>query len=58
MEPGDITLDLSPHETKTYPLTITPPDGMPEGVYPFEITCLQEGEVGEYVSTGGKVIIQ
>jgi mannose/cellobiose epimerase-like protein (N-acyl-D-glucosamine 2-epimerase family) len=58
MEPGDITLDLSPHETKTYPLTITPPDGMPEGVYPFEITCLQEGEVGEYVSGEGKVIIQ
>ncbi|MCK5010885.1 MAG: hypothetical protein KAS98_10400, partial [Deltaproteobacteria bacterium] len=58
MEPGDITLDLPPHEVRSYSLTITPPEGMPEGIYPFEITCMREGGVGEYVTAGGKVIIR
>ncbi len=58
MEPGDITFDLSPHEVKTYPLTITPPEGMPEGDYHFEITCMRDGGVGEYVSVPGKVVVQ
>ena len=58
MEPGDITLDLPPHEVTSYSLTITPPEGMPEGIYPFEITCMREGGVGEYVTAGGKVIIR
>jgi mannose/cellobiose epimerase-like protein (N-acyl-D-glucosamine 2-epimerase family) len=57
MEPGDTTFELSPHECKSYPLTITPPKEMPEGVYHFEIACLPEGNVGEYVSTMGKVTI-
>lgn len=57
MEPGDITFDLAPHEIKTYELTITPPDNMPEGAYCFELTCLPEGPVGEYISAGGKLII-
>jgi hypothetical protein len=30
---------------------------MPEGIYPFEITCMREGGVGEYVTAGGKVIM-
>ena len=58
MEPGDITFDLSPHQSKSYQLTITPPEGMPEGVYRFELTCMREGGVGEYVPAGGKVIIR
>jgi hypothetical protein len=57
MEPGDITFDLAPHEIKTYELTITTPDNMPEGAYCFELTCLPEGPVGEYISAGGKLII-
>jgi len=56
MEPGDITLDLAPHEVKSYPLTITLPEGMPKGAYCFELTGMPEGEVGEYVAVGGKVI--
>ena len=58
MEPNDVTFDLSPHECKSYPLTITPPEGMPEGDYNFEITCIREGAVGEYVSRGGKITIR
>jgi mannose/cellobiose epimerase-like protein (N-acyl-D-glucosamine 2-epimerase family) len=58
MEPGDTSFDLSPHEVKSYPLTITPPEDMPEGDYHFEITCMPEGGVGEYVSALGKVVIQ
>jgi len=58
MEPGDTTFDLSPHEVKSYPLTITPPEAMPEGGYHFEITCMREGGVGEYVSSLGKVVIK
>jgi hypothetical protein len=58
MEPGNRILDLSPHEVTSYKLTITPPDGMPEGDYCFEIACLPEGAVGEYVSVGGRVILR
>jgi hypothetical protein len=58
MEPNDVTFDLSPHECKSYALTITPPEGMPEGDYNFEITCIREGAVGEYVSRGGKITIR
>jgi hypothetical protein len=58
MEPNDVTFDLSPHECKSYAVTITPPEGMPEGDYNFEITCIREGAVGEYVSRGGKVTIR
>jgi hypothetical protein len=31
---------------------------MPEGDYNFEITCIREGAVGEYVSRGGKIKIK
>ena len=58
MEPGDTTFDLSPHESTSYTLTITPPEGMPEGTYHFEIACIPEGKVGEYTSVGGKIIIR
>ena len=58
MEPNDVTFDLSPHECKSYALTITPPEGMPEGDYNFEITCIREGAVGDYVSRGGKITIR
>lgn len=58
MEPGDIVFDLAPHEIKSYTLTITPPRDMPGGVYPFEITCMPDGEVWEYVPAAGKVIIR
>jgi hypothetical protein len=58
MEPGDSTFELSPHETNSYVLTVTPPQGMPEGTYYFELTCMYEGEVGEYVSVGGKLEIK
>jgi mannose/cellobiose epimerase-like protein (N-acyl-D-glucosamine 2-epimerase family) len=57
MEPSDITFDLSPHECTTYTLTITPPEGMPEGVYHFELACMREGGVGEYVPAYGKVTV-
>jgi hypothetical protein len=58
MEPGDTNFNLSPHESISYPLTITPPEGMPEGIYHFEITCMREGGVGEYASVSGKVVIR
>ena len=58
MEPGDIVFELAPHEVKSYPLTITPPKDMPQGYYPFEITCFPEGTVWDYVPVGGKVIIR
>ncbi|MEI6126928.1 MAG: hypothetical protein WCQ99_10305, partial [Pseudomonadota bacterium] len=58
MDPGDIVFDLSPHELKSYTLTITPPKDMPPGVYPFEISAMREGEVGEYVPAVGKIIIR
>ena len=57
MEPSNTTFDLSPHEVKSYSIIITPPKGMPEGAYPFEITCMRAGEVGDYVSAWGKVVI-
>ena len=53
MDPADTVLELRPHETVSYGLAITPPDGMPAGTCPFEITCMYEGEVGEYVSACG-----
>ncbi len=58
MNPADISFDLSAHEAKSYALTITPPKGMPAGEYLFEITCMKQAEVNEYVSAGGKVIIK
>ena len=58
MEPSDVTFDLSPHEISSYQLSITPPKEMPVGIYPFEITCMRDGGVGEYVSAGGNIIIQ
>jgi len=54
IEPDDTTFDLSPHQSKSYQLTITPPERMPEGVYHFELTCMCEDGVGEYVPAGGK----
>ncbi len=57
MDPPEMVFALAPHEVTSYKLRITPPDGMPPGVYPFELTAAPVGEVGEYVSAGGKVII-
>jgi hypothetical protein len=31
---------------------------MPEGDYHFEITCMRDGGVGEYVSVLGKVVVR
>jgi mannose/cellobiose epimerase-like protein (N-acyl-D-glucosamine 2-epimerase family) len=58
INPNDVTLDLAPHETKTFPLAITPPKDMPPGDYPFEITCMGAGEVADYVSRSGKISIR
>ena len=57
LTPNDITFDLSPHETKTFELTVTPPKGMPSGDYPFEITCMGADAVGNYLSRTGKITI-
>jgi len=57
MAPPEMLMDLSPHEMKTFQLTITPPADMPAGTYPFELTAAPAGEVYEYVSAGGNVII-
>ena len=58
LEPNDVTFDLAPHECTSYPVTVTPPKGMPAGDYYFEITCIPEGGVGDYVSRGGKITIK
>lgn len=58
MQPDDVVFDLAPHEVRSYSLTIRPPQYMPEGRYPFEITCLPEGAVGEYVAAGGTIVIR
>lgn len=58
MQPDDVVFDLAPHEVRSYSLTIRPPQDMPEGRYPFEITCLPEGPVGEYVAAGGTIVIR
>lgn len=58
MEPHDVTFDLSPHESRSYSLAITPPEGMPPGDYHFEITCIPEGAVGAYVSEAGKITLR
>jgi mannose/cellobiose epimerase-like protein (N-acyl-D-glucosamine 2-epimerase family) len=57
MHPGDMRFDLGPHQIATYRLCITPPPGMPAGVYPFELTCLYEGGVSQYVAAAGRVKI-
>jgi hypothetical protein len=57
MQPEEMVFDLSSHEVKSYPVTITPPDGMPPGSYHFELTAAPTGEVSGYVAAGGKVII-
>ena len=58
MNPSEMRMDLAPHEINNYQLSITPPDDMPAGTYPFELTAAPAGEVYEYVSAGGKVIIE
>jgi hypothetical protein len=58
MEPPEMFADLEPHQVTTYKLTITPPAGLPPGPYYFELTLAPAGEVGEYVSTGGKVVVE
>lgn len=57
MQPADIVIDLAPHEVRSHDLTLTLPQGMPKGSYYFEVTCMPEGGVGEYVAAGGKVIL-
>jgi mannose/cellobiose epimerase-like protein (N-acyl-D-glucosamine 2-epimerase family) len=57
MDPGDVNLDLEPHEIRSYPLNITPPKDMPEGTYWFEISCMPAGGVADYVPLMGKIII-
>jgi mannose/cellobiose epimerase-like protein (N-acyl-D-glucosamine 2-epimerase family) len=58
MQPGDVVFDLAPHEVRSYSLTIRPPQDMPAGRYPFEITCMPEGAVAEYVAAGGMITIR
>jgi hypothetical protein len=58
MDPPEKFVDLTPHEVTSYKLTITPPAGIPSGPYYFEITVAPAGEVGEYVSVGGKVVVE
>ena len=58
LEPADATFDLAPHECASYALSVTPPKEMPAGDYYMEITCMREGNVGEYVSQGGKIVIK
>jgi len=57
MNPPEMRMDLAPHESKTCPITITPPADMPAGTYYFELTAAPAGEVFEYAAAGGKVII-
>ncbi len=57
MDPADSVLALAPHEVSGCTVSVTPPAGMPPGKYCFEITCMPDGPVGEYVSAGGKIVI-
>jgi hypothetical protein len=58
MEPPEKHVDLAPHQVTSYKLTITPPAGLSPGPYYFELTMAPAGEVGEYVSVGGKVVVE
>ena len=58
MDPPEMRVDLAPHQVTSYKLTITPPQGVPSGPYYFELTLAPAGEVGEYVSVGGKVVLE
>jgi hypothetical protein len=58
MEPPEKQIDLAPHQVTSYKLLITPPAGLPSGPYYFELTAAAAGEVGEYVSAGGKVVVE
>lgn len=57
MRPDDIVIELKPHEVYSYQLTIEPPPGMPVGRYPFEITCMPDGQIRDYVSVSGLIIL-
>ncbi|MCX8044026.1 MAG: AGE family epimerase/isomerase [Desulfobacterota bacterium] len=57
MIPGEVVFDLGPHEVYSYQLMIQPPPDMPPGRYSFEIACLPDGEITEYISAQGLVII-
>lgn len=58
MEPADLAFDLAPHEVRSYKLTVRPPEGMPAGRYPFEITGVPAGDVGEYASASGMIEVR
>jgi len=58
MHPAEVFVDLAPHEVKSFSITIQPPHAMPAGRYGFEITCMPEGELMDYVGASGVVIIE
>lgn len=58
MDPPEILANLLPHQVTSYQLTITPPPGLPPGPYYFELTLAPAGEVSEYISAGGKIVVE